>query len=360
MEQPHEIEALKEAVSRRFTVTDVYYEGGSLTFRVAELEIKEGFRSLYRELSKSGYIPVSERDELGVKVKVYRFQAREWRRTATPLVLLLITIATTFVDGYLRSLGGADLLRPPYNDPIFSATLYAAAVMAIIGIHELGHKVSARIDGIDTSLPYFIPGIPGTIPTFGAVIFQRGPIVNRDDLFDLGISGPVAGFAVALVVTYLSYGSATWVPPDEVARLVEEGRVAVLGAPLVFRLFDLLLGRDNLVPIFPPFGFAAWLGMVVTSLNLLPIWQLDGGRVFRSLLSRRGHLIASYASVGLLLLTGYFFFAILLLLLMRNPVDIPVLDNVSPLSRGRKLALVGAVGMALVTFVVLWFPLQLG
>lgn len=360
MEPPQEIEALKETVSRHFTVTDVYYEGGSLTFRVAEREIKEGFRSLYRELSKAGYIPVSERDEMGVKVKVYRLQAREWRRTATPLVLLLITIVTTFVDGYLRSLGGADLLRPPYSDPLFSASLYAAAVMAIIGIHELGHKLSARIDGIDTSLPYFIPGIPGTIPTFGAVIFQRGPIVNRDDLFDLGISGPVAGFAVALVVTYLSYASATWVPPEEVARLVQEGRVAVLGAPLVFQLFDLLLGRENLVPIFPPFGFAAWLGMVVTSLNLLPIWQLDGGRVFRSFLSRRGHLIASYASVGLLFLTGYFFFAILLLLLMRNPVDIPVLDNVSPLSRGRKLALVGAVGMAAVTFVVMWFPIQLG
>jgi len=360
LEQPHEVEALKEVVSRHFTVTDVYYEGGSLTFRVAEAEIKEGFKSLYRELSRTGYVPISEQDELGVKLRVYRLQEMGWRRTATPLVLLLITIATTFVDGYLRSLGGSDLLRPPFNDPLFSAAVYAAAVMAIVGIHELGHKVSARIDGIDTSLPYFIPGIPGTLPTFGAVIFQRGPIVNRDDLFDLGISGPVAGFAVALFVTYLSYASATWVPPEEVARLVQEGRVAVLGAPLVFHLFDLLMGRGNLVPIFPPFGFAAWLGMVVTSLNLLPIWQLDGGRVFRSFLSRRGHLIASYASVGILLLTGYFFFAILLLLLMRNPVDIPVLDNVSPLSRGRKLALIGALGMLLVTFVVMWFPIPLG
>jgi Zn-dependent protease len=360
LEVPAEqVEEVRALVSRHFTVTDVFYEGGSLTFRVFETEIKERFKSLYRELSKAGYVPVSERDEAGVKVKVYRFQTATWRRSLTPLVLLLVTLVTTFLDGYLRSLGGGDLLRPPYNDPLFSATVYAAAVMAIIGIHELGHKISARIDGIETSLPYFIPGIPGTIPTFGAVIFQRGPIANRDDLFDLGVSGPVAGFAVALVVTYLSYSTATWLPADEVMRLVEEGKVAVLGAPLIFELFDALMGRENLVPIFPPFGFAAWLGMVVTSLNLLPIWQLDGGRIFRSFLSRRAHLIASYVCVGLLALTGYFFFAILLLLMMRIPSDIPVLDNVSPLSRGRKLAVAGVMAMIVVTFVVMSFPLPL-
>jgi len=208
LEVPAEqVEEVRALVSRHFTVTDVFYEGGSLTFRVFETEIKERFKSLYRELSRAGYVPVSERDEAGVKVKVFRFQTATWRRSLTPLVLLLVTLVTTFLDGYLRSLGGGDLLRPPYNDPLFSATVYAAAVMAIIGIHELGHKISARIDGIETSLPYFIPGIPGTIPTFGAVIFQRGPIANRDDLFDLGVSGPVAGFAVALVVTYLSYST---------------------------------------------------------------------------------------------------------------------------------------------------------
>lgn len=356
---PEQAEEVRALVSRHFTVTDVFYEGGSLTFRVFETEIKERFKSLWRELSKKGYVPVSERDEAGVKVKVYRLQMGTWRRTPTPFVLLLVTVATTFLDGYLRSLGGGDLLRPPYNDPLFSAAVYTAAVMAIIGIHELGHKVSARIDGIETSLPYFIPGIPGTIPTFGAVIFQRGPIANKDDLFDLGVSGPIAGFAVALVVTYLSYSTATWLPAEEVMRLVEEGRVAVLGAPLIFELFDALMGRGDLVPIFPPFGFAAWLGMVVTSLNLLPIWQLDGGRIFRSFLSRRGHLIASYVCVAILALTGYFFFAILLLLMMRTPTDIPVLDNVSSLSWKRRVAVVGVIGMTLVTFVVMWLPVPL-
>ncbi len=357
---PEQVEEVRALVSRHFTVTDVFYERGSLTFRVHETEIKERFKSLWRALSKSGYVPVSERDEVGVKVRVYRLQMMTWRRTLTPLALLLVTLATTFLDGYFRSLGGTDLLRPPYNDPVFSAAVYAAAVMAIIGIHELGHKISARIDNIETSLPYFIPGIPGTLPTFGAVIFQRGPIANKDDLFDLGVSGPVAGFAVALVVTYLSYSTATWLPAEEVARLVEQGRVVVLGAPLIFELFDVLFGRGDLVPIFPPFGFAAWLGMVVTSLNLLPIWQLDGGRIFRSFLSRRAYVIISYVCVGLLALTGYFFFAILLLLMMRTQADISVLDNVSPLSRGRKVAVAGVIGMTLVTFVVMWLPLPLG
>jgi membrane-associated protease RseP (regulator of RpoE activity) len=356
---PEQVEEIRALVSRHFTITDVFYEEGGLAFRVLETEIKDRFKSLWRDLSKLGYIPVSERDEAGVKVKVHRLQKKTWRWTPTPFILLLATVATTFFDGYLKSLGGGDLLRPPYNDPLFNAALYATAVMAIIGIHELGHKISARIDGIETSLPYFIPGIPGAIPTFGAVIFQRGPIANRDDLFDLGVSGPVAGFAVALVVTYLSYSTATWLPADEVVKLVEQGRAMLLGAPLIFGLFHVFMGRGNLVPIFPPFGFAAWLGMVVTSLNLLPIWQLDGGRIFRSFLSRRAHLIASYVCVGLLALTGYYFFAIILLLMMRIPADIPVLDNVSPLSRGRKVAVAGVMAMIVVTFVVMWLPLPL-
>jgi membrane-associated protease RseP (regulator of RpoE activity) len=98
-------------------------------------------------------------------------------------------------------------------------------------------------------------------------------------------------------------------------------------------------------------GFAAWLGMVVTALNLLPIWQLDGGRIFRSFLTRRQHIIASYVSIAFLVISGYYFMAIMILLLMSRSVDIAPLDEVSPLSRGRKLSILGVLAMLILSFV---------
>ncbi|MEN3048269.1 MAG: site-2 protease family protein [Candidatus Caldarchaeales archaeon] len=352
--QAEEVRRLTEAVSRHFTVADVRYESGVLTYRVWEQEVKRPFKALYRDVWRDGYVPTVERDEQGVRIRFFRAPRFPERRSLVPLALLALTAVTTFVDGYLRSVEAARVFGPPLDSAVFNAAVYTVALLAIVGIHELGHKLSARMDGIDTSLPYFIPGIPGSIPTFGAVIFQRSPVVNRDDLFDLGVSGPVAGFVVALVVTAYSFQTAAWLPAEEVMRLVQEGKVGALRAPLVFDFFAALFGqgREGLVPIFPTVVFAAWLGMVVTALNLLPIWQLDGGRIFRSFLSRRGHLIASYASVAVLMLTGYFFFAILLLLLMRNPVDVAVLDNVSGLSRWRKVAMAGVVAMLVMTYVV--------
>jgi membrane-associated protease RseP (regulator of RpoE activity) len=108
-----------------------------------------------------------------------------------------------------------------------------------------------------------------------------------------------------------------------------------------------------MVPFFMPVGFAAWLGMVVTALNLMPIWQLDGGRIFRSFLTRRQHMIASYLALGVLVLSGYYFMALLLILMMGRSVDIVPLDDVSPLSRWRKVSLLGLAAILMLSFVPL-------
>ncbi|MEM4211573.1 MAG: site-2 protease family protein, partial [Nitrososphaerota archaeon] len=149
------------------------------------------------------------------------------------------------------------------------------------------------------------------------------------------------------------FNEATWMSIEEARKLISSGEIGVLPSPLIFEIANRFLGKPGLVPIFPIIGFAAWLGMVVTSLNLLPIWQLDGGRIFRSLAGPKTHGILSYATIGALILTGYIPLALLLLLFMRNPVDFAPLDNVSPLSFWRKLSLVGIVTMIIVTFVVL-------
>ena len=220
----------------------------------------------------------------------------------------------------------------------------------------MGHKISAWMDKVSASPPYFIPGVPGFIPTFGAVIFQRDPLVNRDDMFDIGVSGPVAGFVVGVAVVFIAFQTATWIPVQEYARLVAEAqqRGAVFySPPLIFYLIRMLYGNPELVPFFMSVGFAAWLGMVVTALNLLPIWQLDGGRIFRSFLTRRQHQVASYASIAILILTGYFFMAILLLLLLHRAPDVVPLDEVSPLSRWRKVSMIGVLAMLVLSYVPL-------
>ncbi len=351
-----QLEQIKLIVSRNFTITDVYYEAGILTFNIAETSIKERFKECVRQLKTIGMIATAKLEGGLVKIRIYPYLKAPDNKYRIPIILALVSILTVAADGYLRSTAPIFRLLPiPYglNEMILNASLFAAALFSIIFFHEMGHKLSARIDGISTSPPYFIPGLPGFLPTLGAVIFQKDPLTNRDDMFDIGVSGPVAGFVVCLAVTFVAFQTAVWIPVDSYLNLLKtfEAEGAVLQPPLLFTLIRMLYGRPDEAPFFMTIGFAAWLGMVVTALNLLPIWQLDGGRIFRSFLTRRQHLIASYLSIGFLVISGYYFMAILILLLMSRSIDITPLDEVSPLSRGRKLGILGVLAMLILSFV---------
>lgn len=354
------LEAINSIVRSRLPVREAVYVEGILTFKVMTREIKDSFKSVYSELVGIGYVPVALNVENEVLIRILPYNAPPKGRTLWPLILFVVTVFTVFVDGLIRSGGlGALTGGPRVGVSFWEAITYTVGVLSIIGIHELGHKVSAKHDNIDSSLPYFIPGIPGVMPTFGAIIFQRGPIRNRDDLFDLGVSGPVAGFLASVVVMAFAFQQAEWVERSLVEGLVEQGRVALLPSPLIFNLaYSFFSQRVDLVPIFPAIGFAAWLGMVVTSLNLLPVWQLDGGRIFRSFSSFKRYRILSYVSVGLLFITGYYYLSLLLLFFLLTPIDFAPLDNVSPLSRFRKISLIGVIIMVILTFVVLPGPLR--
>lgn len=352
----NKLEEIKTRVSAKFSVREVSFQEGVLTFEISDHEIKNSFKALYNDLASIGYVPTAQKSELGVKIRIFPKPQIKSQKSKLPLILLIVTLGTIFIDGFIRTAGipiGLSTAPTSIDKIIRDVSLYTFAIIGIIGIHEMGHKISAKIDGIESSLPYFIPGVPGLMPTFGAVIYQKGPIVNKDDLFDIGVSGPVTGFIASMIVLFIAFNEATWLSIEEARKLISSGEIGVLPSPLIFEIANRFLGKPGLVPIFPIIGFAAWLGMVVTSLNLLPIWQLDGGRIFRSIAGPKTHEILSYATIGALILTGYIPLALLLLLFMRNPVDIAPLDNVSPLSFWRKLSLVGIVTMIVVTFVVL-------
>ncbi|MEM1987533.1 MAG: site-2 protease family protein [Candidatus Caldarchaeum sp.] len=353
-----DFETAKRVLGGSFTVTSVYLDAGVLTFEVAETAIKERFKRCLAQLKSLGLIATARKENGAVKIRVFPYVKPPRNDVRIPLVLGLATLATVSFDGFIRSSARIyGVVHPGYgpSEVFLNGMVFSAALLAIIFIHEMGHKLSARIDGVSASHPYFIPGFPGIIPTLGAVIFQKEPLANRDDMFDIGISGPVAGFATAVVVAFVAFQTATWIPVDQYRALIEtaarEG--SVVEVPLIFTLIRLLYGRPDEVPFFMTVGFAAWLGMVVTALNLMPIWQLDGGRIFRSFLSRRQHLIASYISLGVLVVTGYYFMALLLILMMGRSIDIVPLDDVSPLSFWRKVSLIGLAAMLVLSFVPL-------
>ena len=210
----------------------------------------------------------------------------EWRRN---LLLFALTLLSVFHAGALYGdklpkEGGwlATLKALPEGWP------FAVSLLAILLVHEFGHYIAARLHGVDASLPFFIP-FPFLSPmgTMGAVIAMRGRIRSRKALLDIGASGPLAGLAVAIPVLVLGLSL------SEVKPLSEHG--ALEGQSLLY----LLLKRVVLGPIpdghdvyLGPVAFAGWGGLLVTSLNLIPIAQLDGGHIAYALFGLRQNRIA--------------------------------------------------------------------
>jgi membrane-associated protease RseP (regulator of RpoE activity) len=190
--------------------------------------------------------------------------------------------------------------------PVFAATL-----MTILLTHELGHYFTARRHGIDVSLPYFIP-MPLGIGTLGAVIRMRAPIARRDALADVGASGPLAGLAVAIpaLVVGLLQSEVTVVPAGQ-QTLVEGNSLLYLGLKLAVK--GLILpqgapGGPQLDVQLSPMAFAAWVGLLVTFINLIPIGQLDGGHVAVALFGNDYERVAGWLHRCLVLVGGGVFF----------------------------------------------------
>ena len=219
-----------------------------------------------------------------------------------------------------------------------------------MGVHEAGHLIAAKWHKIKTTWPYFIPGVPVFgIPTFGAFIQSRGLTVNRDILFDIAIAGPVAGLVVAIVVSAFGAYTSPVIDSQIAEQMFGTSQLVQMNENLIMmgmlELFD--KSGDNVEVIMSPIMFAAWLGFLITFLNLLPAWQLDGGHMSRVILGQKWHKIATYGSMGVLVLLNYWMMAILILILSSRSKDAQPLDDISPLSRNRKLVYIGVIALAI-------------
>jgi len=353
----HDLEVVKQKVTSSFQVKDLFYDRGLLTFEVEPGDHKIKFKRLAEELKSLSSIPTLVLEDGRLLLRIVGYRRRPSKKTRVPLILLLATVGTISVDGALRIILDThyqELISPVTPAKlILQVAIYTAILLGVFGLHELGHKIASAKNGMDSSPPYFIPGVPGWLPTMGAVIFQKEPITNRDELFDIGLSGPLVGFLVTVVATALAFATAPIPTPAQWQNWKASGvEFQEFPVPL---LFDIVISAA--VPsaqgiLITPLILACWLGSIVTSLNLMPIWQLDGSRTFSALLPERAQRIASYIGLAVLFLTGWFFFAFILLLLMPRAPNIPPLDQYSPLTRSRKLAFVGVLLMLALTYVV--------
>ncbi len=281
-----------------------------------------------------------------------------------PVLLLGLTCLTTLAAGFFLDLGfsgsaaAAERLGRLVTRPweILSGWPFAVSILAFLLAHELGHYLTCRHYGIRATLPYLLPAPPLVVPfgTFGALIRIKSLFLDRRQLFDVGIAGPLAGFVVIVPILVIGIAlSVDYVPPEEPGLSLE------VGEPLLFqlavRLFFPGTGPDiNLHPV----GWAAWFGMLATSLNLLPIGQLDGGHVVYALFGERGHRLISVAVFVMLVMLGlsawpmltYLLFAVVVLVVMRFRHPPPLLGEGS-LGRVRIWLAVVAAVIFVLTFI---------
>ena len=268
----------------------------------------------------------------------------------------MLTVATTTLAGldYYRSYLSAFGTHQVAVDwaLLGHATVYSAAILAILGAHEMGHYLACRYYEVDCTLPYFLPFPVSISGTLGAVIKIRQAFPSRKALFDIGIAGPIAGFVVLVPVLIIAVQHSTLVEAPPPA-----GGVLYFGEPLLFKAVTWLkfgTVSDAYQLNLHPIGFAAWFGMLATAWNLLPFGQLDGGHLtyatlgdrsrFVSLVTVAGAVVMCFVSINWVMMT----LMMLAMLYFLGPRHPRVLDEYEPLGRGRiALAIFAAVMFAL-------------
>ena len=288
------------------------------------------------------------------------------------LLFVLTVISTLFVGSLYGETALViespwDFLRP---SNLLQGLPFAATLLGILAAHEFGHYFAARYHKVAVTLPYFIP-MPLTFGTLGAFIQLKAPIPDRRKLFDIGVAGPLAGLVLAVPLLFIGLASSEVTVPPPIPGLMVEGNSILYLAAKFLVLGEILpnpaTGRDVMMN---QVTFAAWIGLLVTALNLLPVGQLDGGHTVFALFGRKARyanlttvaLLAFFALAGLpfvqellpvigsLGYTGWFLwlFLILVMIGVEHP---PALDDVTTLDTRRRILGFIVILIFILTFV---------
>lgn len=309
----------------------------------------------------------------GVAVERVRAARRGWLH----LSLLAVTAVTTMLTGIALS---PTTKSPPTDDllhdlispilvafektmagnlaPLTDGLLFTFTLIAILGAHELGHYFACKHYGIKATLPFFIPAPPifTLFGTFGAVIKIKEPITTRRALFDIGIAGPLAGFALALPASIIGLLIAEPAPAPEVSDWYFDD-------PGLFRIIMMLFDLPRWIH-WNPVYWAAWGTLLVTALNLFPVGQLDGGHVVYALFGRRAHkwisravcagvIVLAAVTMALYSLPVWILWSLVLLFMLK--VGHPPISDDEPLGKTRIILAVLAAIIFLLCF--MYMPL---
>ncbi len=269
------------------------------------------------------------------------------------ILLFLLTFISTLAVGVEHAgVGLLSIVDHPGN--ILKGFPFSITLLVILLSHEFSHYFFSRHHHVEATLPYFIPA-PTLFGTLGAFIKMKSPITTKNALMDIGASGPIAGFILSVIACVIGLSLSRVMP------VVKEPGLMIFGDSLLFTaLSKLILGviPDNQDIVLHPIAFAGWIGFFVTSMNLLPIGQLDGGHISYALLGQRHHLLSKILIIvlvllGVLVFEGWIVWAILLIILgIKHP---PILEPYIPLDEGRKAAGL----LSLVIFVLTFIPVPI-
>jgi membrane-associated protease RseP (regulator of RpoE activity) len=290
-----------------------------------------------------------------------------WREWVVPIFLFLMTLITTTFAGLYYVVGDRGFISLAAESIFHPSRLLAAlpfslTLISILLAHEMGHFFACRYYGIHCTPPYFIPFPISIAGTLGAFIRIKSPFHHKRALFDVGVAGPLAGFAVVLPSLFIGVSHSTLIPKGSIPGGY------YFGEPLIFSWVGKLVlgyrpGTHDMVA--HPVAMAAWFGLLATCLNLLPIWQLDGGHIAYALLGRDSQKRLSIAATVALILTSflgwpipsYLVFGLLLLVMgvrfrFFHP---PTLYDETKLGSGR-----GLIGiLALLIFIISFTPVPI-
>ncbi len=315
---------LRAAVEDVLLIESMRTEQGGVTF-TGQLrdDAERAFRVLSRRFGQMGYTPLMRRrrgvDEVVAVEGTVGVKPSNW---VINVLLFLATVTSVVLVGrQLYSWSGA--------------VVFMLGLLTVLGVHEFGHYLVARVHGMSVTLPYFIPLPLPPLGTMGAFIRLKSPVENRKALFDMAIAGPLAGFLAALPIFVLGL-----LLPIEWLRFLQQPRPLLLPLPaesrLIQTLIDLLLPTAGRLDLFRnPLTAVGWFGMLVTAINLLPAGQLDGGHIAYSVLgrwARPASLLTFFVLLvlGFLYWNGWWVWAFLLLITgMNHPMplnDITRLD----------------------------------
>src|SRR5256886_12461115 len=356
---------LRENVEDVLIVRERQIRGGVVAFRGAlRVSPSRAVDALLERFRAFGYTPFIRADGDGVVVQAWPLAEVVVRpRVAVNVILFVLTCASTLVAGTMftgsptfdasRAAAGPEWL--------LSGVPFACTLLAILGVHEFGHYFTARHYGAQVSLPFFIPAPPPLFlfGTMGAIIRMRSPARDRNSLFDIAAAGPLAGLAVAVPAVVIGLAWSTVMPAPH-------GGYLAFGDSLLIRWLVHLpfrsIPRGSMV-FTHPVADAAWAGFLVTALNLFPVGQLDGGRIAYALFGRH-HRTARVPTLTRLIFIGvltwspnWFVWAALLLLLIGFHHG-AILDDVTPLSPGRRVG--GLACFVLMVLLVPPVPIQFG